>query len=143
MFAKQKVAFVPQYPVHHMCAQSGRVTLVLVNNSLLRIDTQFPDNIIGMNNFKWPCHHGTQIFFSSAELDLNKYLSVGYKIRRLFVDPSGCHILVSAVHKDREKDPVREDSNAELIYVYATSTKPRQVFDAAKLCVEQFFFILY
>ena len=59
------------------------------------------------------------------------------------MDPSGCHILVSAVHKDREKDPVREDSNAELIYVYATSTKPRQVFDAAKLCVEQFFFILY
>ena len=48
MFAKQKVAFVPQYPVHHMCAQSGRVTLVLVNNNLLRIDTQFPDNINGM-----------------------------------------------------------------------------------------------
>lgn len=63
----------------------------------------------------------------SSELDLNKYLSTGYKIQRLFVDPTGCHILVSAVHKDREKDPEREDNNAEFVYVHATSAKPRQV----------------
>ena len=62
-----------------------------------------------------------------TELDLNKYLSAGYKVQRLFVDPSGCHILVSAVHKDREKDPEREDNNAELIYVHVNSAKPRQV----------------
>lgn len=62
-----------------------------------------------------------------AELDLNKNLTVGYKIQRLFVDPTGCHILVSAVHKDRERDPEREDNNAELIYVHANSAKPRQV----------------
>lgn len=47
MFAKQKVAYTPQYPVHHMGAQSGRIALVLVNNTLLRIDTQLPDNIDG------------------------------------------------------------------------------------------------
>lgn len=47
MFAKQKVAYTPQYPVHHMCAQAGRIALVLVNNTLLRIDTQTPDNIDG------------------------------------------------------------------------------------------------
>ncbi len=67
-----------------------------------------------------------------SELDLNKHLSAGYKIQRLFVDPSGCHILVSAVHKDREKDPEREDNNAELIYVHATSTKPRQVLETCE-----------
>lgn len=55
MFAKQKVAFTPQYPVHHMGAQSGRIALVLVNNTLLRIDTQSPDNINGnpaVNNYQ-------------------------------------------------------------------------------------------
>jgi hypothetical protein len=31
------------------------------------------------------------------------------------------------VHKDREKDPEREDNNAEFVYVHATSAKPRQV----------------
>ena len=47
MFAKQKVGYTPQYPVHYMGAQSGRIVLVLVNNTLLRIDTQLPDNING------------------------------------------------------------------------------------------------
>lgn len=47
MFAKQKVSFTPQYPVRHMCAQAGRIALVLVNNTLLRIDTKSPDNING------------------------------------------------------------------------------------------------
>ena len=50
MFAKQRVGYTPQYPVHHMCAQSGRIVLVLVNNTLLRIDTQLPDNINGKQN---------------------------------------------------------------------------------------------
>ena len=47
MFAKQKVAFTPQFPARHMSAQSGRITLILVNNILLRIDTRSPDNVNG------------------------------------------------------------------------------------------------
>lgn len=35
--------------------------------------------------------------------------------------------MVSAVHKDREKGPDRDDNNAELVYVHANSLKPRQV----------------
>jgi len=58
-------------------------------------------------------------------VDLNKYLSTGFKVQKLFVDPTGNHILVSAVHKDREKD--MEDLTAELFYLHSSSVKPRQV----------------
>lgn len=44
-------------------------------------------------------------------------------MQKLFVDPSGCHVLVSAVHKDKEKEP----EDAELLYVYSGSNKPRLV----------------
>ena len=50
---------------------------------------------------------------------------MGYKAHKLFVDPTGHHVLVSAVHKDREKDP--DDLTAELLYVHSGSGKPRQV----------------
>lgn len=53
MFAKQKVAFTPQYPTHFMSAQSGHIALVLVNNTLLRIDSQSQDNINGELTFKF------------------------------------------------------------------------------------------
>lgn len=61
------------------------------------------------------------------ELDLNKHISAGYKILKLFVDPTGHHLLISTMHKDREKDQEREDMNAELIYLNYNSNKPRPV----------------
>ena len=47
MFAKHKVAYTPQYPVRHLCAQSGKLTMILVNSIMLRIDTQTPDIVNG------------------------------------------------------------------------------------------------
>lgn len=71
-------------------------------------------------------------------MDLNKYVSAGFKVQKLFVDPTGNHILVSAVHKDREKDV--EDLTAELFYLHSSSAKPRQVRYFYKLiqihCIE-------
>ena len=52
MFSKQKVAFTPQFPVRHMIAQSGKIYLILVNNTLMRIDTQSPDKINGEIEFE-------------------------------------------------------------------------------------------
>ena len=65
-------------------------------------------------------------FDSITEIDLNKHLTAGFKVHRVFVDPTGCHVLVSAVHKDRDKD--LEDMTAEMIYVHSSSNKPRLVF---------------
>ena len=47
MFSKHKVAYTPKYPVRHLCAQAGKMTMVLVNNNLIRIDTQSPENVNG------------------------------------------------------------------------------------------------
>lgn len=62
-----------------------------------------------------------------SELDLTKHFSSGYKVNKLFMDPSGNHILISAVHKEREKDIDRDDLAADLLYINVTANKPRPV----------------
>lgn len=68
------------------------------------------------------------------EIDLNKHLTASFKVHRVFVDPTGCHVLVSAVHKDRDKD--LEDMTAEMIYVHSSSSKPRLVFLVLKYFIQ-------
>lgn len=62
IFAKQKVAFTPQYPARHLAANSGRITLILVNNLLLRIDTRSPDQLNG-TYFQQIIQHFQNLFY--------------------------------------------------------------------------------
>ena len=54
-------------------------------------------------------------------------MPAGFKVHKLFVDVTGNHVLISAIHREKEKEQDREDVNAELLYIHTSSNKPKQV----------------
>ena len=69
----------------------------------------------------------TSLLTFDAELDLNRWIPAGFKVHRLFLDPTGNHALISAVHKEREREQDKEDISAEIIYLHSGSNKPVKV----------------
>ena len=78
----------------------------------------------------------TLFLFEKLELDLGRFMPAGFKVHKLFVDATGNHVLISAIHREKEKEQDREDVNAELLYIHTSSNKPKQVKLISKFNVD-------
>ncbi|XP_076043113.1 vacuolar protein sorting-associated protein 18 dor [Oratosquilla oratoria] len=79
IFSKLRVSYPPPHPVTHLVVSNNHLVLAMANKELIKIDLQQPNLL--------------------EEVDLSK-LALQAKIHKVFLDPTGQHILVSISSKD-------------------------------------------
>ena len=100
IFSKTRVDFTPKHPLTHLVVANNNIVMAMANKTLIRIDRS-----------------GGSGGGRQEEIDLTKTVQGG-KISSLFLDPTGCHLLIACKPTDVEGSP-------ELYYLPKCWTKPR------------------
>ncbi|XP_028033336.1 vacuolar protein sorting-associated protein 18 homolog [Bombyx mandarina] len=96
MFTKQKMNLNPSDLITHAAVSSDNLVVAMANGKLFRMDIRNPD--------------------SEQEIHYSKYCQPTSKLSGLFLDPLGCHLLMSFSSKTKDGCP-------ELAYIHQKSSK--------------------
>ncbi|CAL8101844.1 unnamed protein product [Orchesella dallaii] len=99
IFSKSKVNFIPNSPITHLCVSSNRITIAMLNKTILKIDPKDQEH--------------------PEEINLQKY-DIDAKLSNMFLDPTGQHLILTFSPKD-SLNP------AEVMYIAPKDPKPKDV----------------
>ena len=111
IFIRKKIDnFKPQHPLTHLVVANNFIVMALANKTLKRIDMEEQNP-------------------KEEEIDLKKTITrASAKIAKLFLDPSGNHLLI-AVKSALEND------NPALYYLHKAWSQPKQLFKFDKILI--------
>lgn len=99
IFQKSKMNLSLPAAISHLCVANDCLVILMSNQLLFRLNLKQPDK--------------------QSEVFLEKFIT-GQKVNRMFIDPTGTHLLLALV-------PKSSGYTADLLYLNKNSNKPKNV----------------